>query len=69
MDIEYEVYVEVFAVQEWRRDEVLRTASTGTRWVNKKVVDNNLPNLTNIIYAAASDEFAKDNVTIRRKKE
>jgi hypothetical protein len=69
MDIEYEVYVEVFAIQMWRDDAVYRTKSSGCRWMSKKVVDNNLPGLTNIIYAAASDEFASNNMTIRRKKE
>lgn len=67
--MEYEVYIEAFVIQEWKGDTVYRTTSAGCRWVDKKVVDNNLPNLTNVLYVAASDEFANNNSSIRRKKE
>jgi hypothetical protein len=66
---EYEVYVQVFYIQEWRDDSVFKTEPGDCRWMSKDVVDENRPRLTNIIYASANDEFAKNNMTIRVKKD
>jgi hypothetical protein len=66
--MEYEVYIEVFHIQEWRGGAVYRTESSGCKWMSKKVVDSNLPNMTNVLYVAANDEFAQNNMTIRRKQ-
>lgn len=67
-DEEYEVYVEKFIIDEWRDGCIFRTASQGYGWFPKVEVDNNKPRETQVIYAAASDEFANSNMTIRVKK-
>ena len=64
----YEVYVEVFLILEWRDDSVFKTKSDGTRWINEGIVKANKPRMSNIIYSAANDEFAQNNMTIRRMK-
>jgi hypothetical protein len=68
-ELKYEVYVEVFYIQMWRDNAVYRTESGGCRWMRKEIVDANMPTLTNVIYAAANDEFANNNMTVRRRKE
>jgi GNAT superfamily N-acetyltransferase len=66
---EYEVYVEVFYILEREPDySIKRTESSGSRWVAQTVVDANLPDVTNVVYAAASDEFAHNNSTIRKRR-
>ena len=62
----YEAYVEVYVILEWRDGAVFRTESVGHRWVSMETTKANHPNVTNVIYAAANDEFAKNNMTIRK---
>ncbi len=66
-DLEYEVYVEIFYIQEWRDNSVYKTASGGCRWISKAIADANIPSATNVMYVAANDKFAQENMTIRRK--
>ena len=66
--MEYEVYVEEFHVTEWKDGAVYETESFGHKWIPEEVRNNNIPRESNIIYAAANDEFAKNNMTIRRVK-
>jgi hypothetical protein len=64
----YEVYRTKFEIIEWKGGTVYRTKELETDWFDTEIVDANKPSKTNIIYAAASDEFACNNITIRKKK-
>jgi hypothetical protein len=66
-NLQYEVYVEIFDISEWRCGFVYRTVSRGCDWVDTNVVDANKPANSGIIYAAATDEYAQTHATIRRK--
>ena len=68
MIIEYEVYVEVFKVTEWHDNSVYKTQSLGCDWFNEEFVKANRVNETNLMYVAANDEFAQNNMTIRKAK-
>ena len=67
-EIKFEVYIEVVYIQEWRDGAVFRTESGGCRWMPKDIVDANVPSVTNVMYVAATDEFAMSNMTIRRAR-
>ena len=61
----YEVYMELFRITQWRDGCVYRTESEGCAWFRKALVDANRPAETNLMYVAASDEFAATHSTIR----
>lgn len=65
-DVEYEQYVEAFEVTEWRDGCIYGTKTLGCGWFPTARVKANIPRDTNIVYVAASDEFAQNNMTIRR---
>jgi hypothetical protein len=65
----YEVYRARFQVVEWKEGAIFRTKSLGTGWFPESEVEANRPRDTSIIYVAASDEFARTQMTIRLKKE
>jgi hypothetical protein len=65
----YEVYVQRFRITEWRNGAVFRTEPLEHGWHDKSVADANRPRESGIIYAAASDDFARTHMTIRVKKE
>jgi len=67
-EIEYEVYRERFRITERRDGCVYRTESLGTGWFDDNMVKANEPGKTDIMYVAASDEFAENNTTIRKKR-
>jgi hypothetical protein len=62
----YEEYREVFKITEWRDGCIYKTVSLGHGWFSKDIIDINKPDESNLIYAAASDDFARENMTIRR---
>jgi hypothetical protein len=61
-----ERYVEKVRVTQWRNDCVYRTESLGTGWFPESAITANVPQKTWILYVAASDEFARTHMTIRR---
>lgn len=61
----FEVYMELFRITQWRDGCVYRTESLGCSWFPKAVVDANHPAGSNLMYVAASDEFAATHSTIR----
>lgn len=63
--LEYDVYREVFRITEWRDNAVFATVSLGYEWIPEWKTKQNNPGITNIIYAAPSDEFSKTHCTIR----
>lgn len=67
--IEYEVRRELFRVTEWRDGAVYKTESLGYAWFDEKMVKDNNPAETNLIYAAPSTKgpFA-GQMNIRRKR-
>lgn len=65
--VELEVYVEEFAITEWRGGCVYQTASRGYRWMDEAVVKANRPAETGLMYAAASTAVAERQMTVRRK--
>jgi hypothetical protein len=62
----YEEYRELFRITEWRDGCVFRTESLGYGWFPQAEVKANRPAESDLIYAAASDEFAQTHMTIRR---
>ena len=64
----YEEYREKFRITEWRDGCIYGTVSLGCGWFPQEEIHGNLPAVTKIMYVAASDEFAKNNMTIRRAK-
>jgi hypothetical protein len=69
-----ETYVEVFAILEWKDDGtgtmcIWKTKSQGHQWIDDTIVKANRPSETQIVYASANDEFARNNMTFRRKHE
>lgn len=67
-DKQYEVYRERFRVTEWRDGCVYHTQSEGCGWFDADVVTANRPGATNILYVAASDDYAQTHSTIRIKR-
>jgi hypothetical protein len=61
---QYEVYREKFRITEWRDGCVYRTESLGCGWF--AMPESERPSEIGIMYAAASDEFARNNMTIRK---
>ena len=68
MELELELYVEKFQVAERRDGCIYRTRSLGHEWLAEATIKDNRTAETNIIYAAASDEFARSHMTVRLKK-
>jgi hypothetical protein len=64
----YELYRAKFEITQWKNGAVFRTKWLKTGWFDAKIVDENKPRETNIMYVAASDEFANNNMTMRKKK-
>jgi hypothetical protein len=64
-----EVYREKFEITEWRDGCVYNTRTLGCGWFDADEVQANRPGSTGVTYVAASDTFAKNNMTIRKKKE
>jgi hypothetical protein len=67
-DFLYDVYREKYRILEWRAGAVYKTESLGVGWFPMEDVDRNVPAVTGVIYAAADDEFARENMTIRTRK-
>lgn len=65
----YDVYRELFRITEWRGGAIYRTKSQFVGWFPMEDVDANVPALSGLLYVAASDEFARNNMTIRTRKE
>jgi hypothetical protein len=63
--IQYEVYREKYVVTEWRDGCVYKTLSVETGWFDLEETEH--PPF-GVSYAAASDEFAENNSTIRKKR-
>jgi len=68
VDDKYELYMEKFRITEWHGDTIYRTQTLGCDWFPAETIDGNYPHYTGFMYVAASDEFAQNNVTIRRAK-
>jgi hypothetical protein len=66
--MKFEVYRQLFRITEWRDGCVFRTEPVRYDWFPEAVVDANVPRTTNLIYAAPDDEFARNNMTIRRAR-
>jgi hypothetical protein len=64
-----EAYREKFEITEWRDGCVYATRSLGCGWFDVDEMNANRPAETGVMYVAASDEFAQNNMTIRKKKE
>src|SRR5208337_3988554 len=60
--MEYELYVEKVQITQWRDDSVYGTISLGTNWYPENVVKANIPRQTWVMYIAANDEFAQNNM-------
>jgi hypothetical protein len=58
-------YREKFQVTSWKDDAVYKTKSLGCDWFDEDTILNKPKN---ILYVAASDKFARENSTVRRKK-
>lgn len=65
---EFEVYQELFVITAWRDDAVYRTDSQGHGWFPESVVKANRPRSSGLIYAAPSDEFSRQNSSIRVRR-
>jgi hypothetical protein len=59
--------MEQFRVTEWRDGCVWTTESNGCGWFSEDLVHANVTSYTGIMYVAASDDFARNNMTIRKK--
>lgn len=68
-EIKFDHYVEVFAILEWDEGSVFKTESRGCAWINEDDINTNIPPLSGIIYAAATDNYAMSNTTIRVHRE
>ena len=66
--VPYEHYREVFRITSWRDGCVYDTESLGCMWVAGAVIAANVPGETNLMYVAASDEFANTHMTVRRPR-
>jgi hypothetical protein len=64
----YEVYCERFLIVEWRYGTVWKTQSLGCGWFDEDGVKKNRAEDTNVLYVAATDDFARNNSTMRKKK-
>ncbi len=65
----FEYYMEKFEVLSYRDDAVWQTNSLGCAWFRDEEVDMNQPRKTNVMFVAASDDFARNNSTIRRQRD
>jgi hypothetical protein len=65
--IALQVYREKFRITSWRDGCVFSTESLGCDWFDESVVDSNHPSKSNMLFVAASDDFARGNMTVRRK--
>jgi len=65
----FEVYVERFLITEWKQGCVYKTKSTGCYWKPESEVKANRPGMSGVIYCAANDEFAQNNMTIRKARQ
>jgi hypothetical protein len=66
-EIEYELYMEKFLITMWRDGTVYRTESQGCGWIPERVYIDNKPSKTNVMYIAATDEYARTHMTTRRR--
>lgn len=66
MKIKYELHVEKFEVTAWRDGCVYESRSLGCGWFTDAEIDANRDK--NIMYVAASDEYARNNSTIRKAR-
>ena len=65
----YEVYREKFTITEIRDGCVYKTKSLGCGWFDEmEVKQARTLKVGDIGYAAATDEFARNNCTIRKKR-
>ena len=58
--------MEKVEILSWRDGCVLGTRSLGCGWFPSEEIDGNKPAQTGIMYVAASNDFARDNPTVRR---
>jgi len=68
VDTRYEEYREKFRITSWRDGCVYGTVSLGCGWFPAEEIQANRPGSTGIMYVAASDEFARNHMTVRRAK-
>ncbi len=60
-----EQYREKVQITKWRDGAVMETRSLGCGWFAEDVVEANKPRESGIMYIAASDDFARNNMTVR----
>jgi hypothetical protein len=65
---EYEVYREKIVVTRYVGDAVFETRTLEIGWFDEDVIAANNVHETDVMYVAASDEFAKTHMTIRKKR-
>jgi hypothetical protein len=64
----YDVYVSKHKITGYREGAVYSTLLLETGWFPQEDVNANIPDISGILYAAASDEFASTHMTIRTRK-
>jgi hypothetical protein len=64
--MQLDVYREKFRITGWRDGCVWSTESLGCGWFCEDQVKGNIPGDTQVMYVAASDAFARNNMTVRR---
>jgi hypothetical protein len=61
----YELYMAIHHITARKDGAIFHTQLIGNEWVDEDIVTANDSTETNIIYIAASDDFANSNMTIR----
>ena len=66
--MEFERYMEKVQITSWRNGCVFTTSSLGCGWFSCTEIDGNQPGHTGFMYVPASGDFARNNMTMRRKQ-
>ncbi len=65
----FEVYREKVQITQWQDDAIYRTRSLEVGWFPEAEVKANRPRESGFMYVAATDDFANNNMTIRKVRE